>query len=433
VSWHTTGPGGLRYRFGNVAAVARSSCLGELWIVPRVTPLDCDDQAIETDELEFLGSLQPAIEAAGLPWRHLHFPTDPGDRSGIRMPLAHDADVRESLRDLGSVVAEFPHSIITALAAIAEEQFTVERLHVSLDVRWSLASADVPALVAWLNAPFGASAPFSVERLGEGGVDQGWYRAPSTMVGVFDRLARDDPARHLAAHALARAVLAGEEPWLGQPDDEYGATTWDRVLDDGRAGAVVLRPAEYPLLDRLARAFDVPVSVREMVFYLYGGDDVDLPPEEVATPEQVDTGMAFAGYMADIVAIWAADRLVPSGGERQITCGFHVGGDRATIEAAFIRAGVQIRPLDRLLAGEREPFQSLTEPARLAAMRDSAPDSPAYGYVLDGGAIPRPPDETTIGCLLLLLEAVALPDGGRERLDLVLRAAAAEHRATDVD
>jgi hypothetical protein len=424
VSWHTTGPGGLRYRFGNVVAVARSSRLGQLSVVPRLTVLDEAGEVVEMDDLEFLGDLQRAIEASDLPWTHLELHDDAGS-SGDALAVTHDVNRALTLWDLGEQVAGHVASVFHVLAAAGAEPSAVSQLRLGLDTEWTLPAADVGALVDWLNVPFGASAPLSPTALADGRLD-GDYRPPPALEAVFDRLSTEDPARHLAAHALAHAALAGKDVWLSQPDDDHTALIWDRALDSNRdaGGAVLIRPADYPFLDLLAAAFGVPASGRERIYFV-AGPDTDLPEEDEVTPEEEAAGMAFAGYLASLLEYWALDRLVPPGADSTV-CGFHAGGTLAAITEAFTAAGVPVHPLDALLAGDREPFQHLAERARLAAMLETADadDRAVYAYILDGGPIPSFPSEDVAAGLLVLLEKVDLVGPERERLADVLRVAA---------
>jgi hypothetical protein len=406
VGWFTTGPGGLREKSGDVRAVARSSRLGTLCLIPRVNAENAEGEVIETDDLEFLGTLQDTIERSGLPWRHLDF-------TGESLRVDYDVDVRLTLRELGDLVAEQADSVLSVLAEV-DADAVISRLTVSVDVEWTLAEPDFPALVEWLNAPFGGSEPLSLTGLAEGNVDE----------HDFGRLAVDDHARHLAALALVGAVRTGGPVWLNQPDDDLTFLAWNRHLDGGSGGAVLLRPVDHPFLELLAEAFGVRAEVREQVFYVYGGAEVELPPEAKASRKDIRTGMAFATYLSRLVAEWAEDRLVPRDGEESLFFGWHVGGGLAALTEAFTTAGVPVHSLDRLLDGERQPFTHLSETARLAVLRDGNADNAVYGFLAGDGPPPAKAGVETVACLLVVVEKLDLPAAERDRLTEVLRIAA---------
>jgi hypothetical protein len=224
MGWYTEGPGGFGYKYGDVIAVARSSEVGTLCAIPCVLAEDMEGDSID----EFLGPLQEVIEKTGLPWRHVEF-SHTVDPHGESIQVEHDVDPARMLREFTTLVAEHAGSVRSALAATpGRPEVTV--LVVGLNWFWNVTPDEIPALVGWLNAPFGDLAPVTIDGLRAGTIDLGDYVPPATLAAVFERSAKEDAARHLALCALAHATLAGENLFLDQPDDDHQLLAWE---DDG--------------------------------------------------------------------------------------------------------------------------------------------------------------------------------------------------------
>jgi len=393
-------------------------------VIPRLNPVDADGNLVETDDLEFLGDLQREIEHAGLPWDHIEFAPDAGDLSGLAIEVDTDVDGWSVVRDLGAVVAQHAQSVLTTLLAAAGEPVEISQLLMGIDSEWTVEPERYPALLEWLNTPFGARAPISLDALTAGTVEQDRYVPPASLRAAFEVIA-GDRLRCLAAHVLARALLTGDPLWLNQSDDSFQRVIWDRQLDANPGAAVALyRPVDYPILDLLAESFGLPVALREYVFYAYVGPDVDLPPEDATAPAHLRSGFGFAEYVAEELRSWAAHRMSAQRENAYLQFGWHAGGTAAEVTKAFVSAGLRCSPPEDLLAPEREPFASLGDLSRLTTLRTSAPDNEIYRYLLDGGGQAPPPHRGSVSTLILLLETNDLPTQVLARLKEILRAEA---------
>src|SRR5262245_38223375 len=132
MGWYATGSGGIMYKYGDVVALARSSGLGTLLVVPRVTTEDTDGELIEIDDLVFLGPLQQAIERSRLPWRHVEFTLD-ADPSGESIQVKTDFDPWRMLESLAGLVAEHADSVQEVFAAAASWVPEISQLTVSTE------------------------------------------------------------------------------------------------------------------------------------------------------------------------------------------------------------------------------------------------------------------------------------------------------------
>src|SRR5262245_59430866 len=128
MGWYTIGAGGLEYKYGDVVALARSSGLGMLEVVPRVLAADSTGEWREVDDLEFLGSLQTAIEGSGMSWRHIDFTED-----GESIQVALDFDPVRTMAGLAEQVAHCADSVRSAYRAAAPEAPEVSELKLAMD------------------------------------------------------------------------------------------------------------------------------------------------------------------------------------------------------------------------------------------------------------------------------------------------------------
>lgn len=226
MSWSTDGSGDFEYNYGDVEAAAQSSQLGTLLMVPRLLCLNSGGEVFEP--AEFLGPLQARILERGLPWTALPFDIEV-DESGESI-VAADRDPRRVLREIRAVVLAHRSSVLAIIQADAPH-FEVEKILLGTDLMWELSGEDEEALAAWLNAPL-EGAPISAAALMEGEIDDGEYDPPAELEDALAQLEDDASSRHLVAIGWAHALLAEEELWLGQPDDEFQRAIWTTDTGD---------------------------------------------------------------------------------------------------------------------------------------------------------------------------------------------------------
>jgi hypothetical protein len=235
MGWYTLGPDRLEYKYGDVRAWAALCPLGTTTLDPRIAIATYDAETDEEDnpdlgDLEFVGTLQQAIEAAGRPWHHFEFVGRGGDLLVVeRSRLATESGMRRVLAEIGERVREHEESVRTvlsdALRTVSAPDDIVE-LTVSSGVGWDLAGADLPLLVDWMNAEF-APHRISLDQLREGTVDGLDYRPPPELAQLFKELNASGSPAHLGLLGLAWAVRSGEDLVLDQPDDDYSLVAWE--------------------------------------------------------------------------------------------------------------------------------------------------------------------------------------------------------------
>jgi len=436
MGWYTTGPGELQYKYGDVFAVARSSKVGTLLVIPRVAAFDPDGELIEAEDLMFLGPLQAAIERRGLPWRHLDLALDV-DASGesIRVPV--ERPPAAILDDIADLVAEHAASVCQTITEVAGQDVEVARLAVSIECRWTVAPAEIPALLAWLNAPLGEASPITVERLREGSIDELDDYVPSeALEDVFASFEDGDAPRHLAAYALAMAVLADEPLYLDQPDDDHQQDAWSsEEEEDHGPGAVLFRPVDHPFLDLLARAFDLPLVLRECVFFVHGAsEEIEMPPEAELPAADTESGFAFVRYVAGrCAAMPSIGRIAAAEDDhgRNLSFGWHTGGSFDEVAGAFHDAGITVLTMDQFVATERAPYRGISAHDRLVAIHSAGDEQPELAYVLAGGEPPAVVTPMLMSVLLLVLEDLELPVHEQVRLEEIVRTAARAGAASD--
>jgi hypothetical protein len=305
--------------------------------------------------------------------------------------------------------------------------------------------------------------PGYVDRLGHGVADQLSARDPRLVRGALDYF-RGLP--RTAVSERVASVLARRRSWLRRtrdpstPDDPlwtFASTVRNWVADYARLparptpvpgpaavpvpmpalpvltgstvdspspaiiGALVLRPSDHPVLDLLARAFDVPAAVRRCPFFVYSdhplfGGPVTLPPEP---PTGADTEAAgFVRYLGKVLCVVAGDRAaVLAGHPRDLRLGWYAGrGGRAAVTRALADSGRAAIGWDDLFAREHSRLRDLATVPRLSAM-----DTAEARYILDGGA-PPVPSVTGVAALLAWLDRLDLAAEQVERLRSLLRA-----------
>ncbi|TWP47726.1 hypothetical protein FKR81_30735 [Lentzea tibetensis] len=190
MGWYTSGPDGLRYRSGDVFAVAAASGLGTLWVTPWVGAVDADGEPVEIEGLMLLGDVQQGVERAGLPWERVELD---GDR--MRVPL--DVDVADLLDELSYQLSSYSRSVRRVLADAVRRPLEVAELSVRIEAEWGVPPEGYPDLEAWLDEP-----------------------------------SEQDRPRDLAAAGLAHALRSGEELLLHMPSDVLEVVAWNRDEDD---------------------------------------------------------------------------------------------------------------------------------------------------------------------------------------------------------
>jgi hypothetical protein len=255
---------------------------------------------------------------------------------------------------------------------------TIAELTVSVDIGWSVAAADVPGLSGWAAAG-------------------------------------EDESRRLVRAALHHVAVDGsEEFWLEQPDDDHVRSAWQF------APVLLVRPADHPFVDLLARGFGVAPAVRECVFYVHSGPSVPLPVEGGSGPDDLRSGLAFARCLG-VLLNDVVDGLSPAGRGGRAVVGWHADSSHDELRRAFQSAGRVVRTVDAALATTREPWQGLSAPARLGTLGNPE----LTEFVLRGRGPCPTIDLTGVAILLVRLERFdGLTPAQVGRLGQVLRAAA---------
>ncbi|HUH00694.1 MAG TPA: hypothetical protein VML75_01790 [Kofleriaceae bacterium] len=413
MEWYAEGPGGLRYEEGDVVGAARASGLGRLLVVPKVRAQTGEDQP----EPESLAALQVAIQERGLSWQAFDFGAD---GEAIAVPI--DADLFAVLGRIAEAVAVHAGSVIQALEREAAE---LESLTASIELRWEVGADEREALVAWLNEGTSGHASVTDELLRSGEVDDDWYEPPAELEDVFSHWDAHDEARHLVAHAHARALLSGAPFLLHQPDDDYQVDAWKA---DGAPGFVLFTPAKYPFIDLLAQWLGVPEALRQRVFYLHASvADYDLPPEEDIAEADEDAGNRFLWFVA-----WATNGLPGArllgpkedDGLRDLTMGWHMEATEEQLFELLVETGLSDVKLDDVLEdGQAPALRAASSLERLSLLKDSAPSShAALEYILGESRKPPALESATMALLLAAIRDVELPKDVLARIAELVRA-----------
>jgi hypothetical protein len=405
VGWYTRGPGDLEYKYGDVFGLARACGLGRLEIVPRVRVIAGGDE-VAVDDLEFVGPLQRAIERTWLPWVPFRF-----DAGGEAVEVPRDRDAGAELDELAHLVESYADSIARVYEAAGVDK-PIEELIASFDASWTLPAADVPALLAWLNAPLDGG-PITLAALREGQADDGWYEPPADLQDAFDTLEGDEP-RHLALHAVAWAALAGgdDDLVLDQPDDEHQQDAW--TAGEAAPGVLLFHPDVHPFMGALAEAFDLPAAEREWAFSVHGRGH--RPAAPAAAPEVA----AFAAYAARLLAhLFGRAAGLP----REVEAGWHPDASELELADGFRAADLEAHHLGDLLDDARIRVPGLPVPELLARRSEVTPANRLVDYLRDGGEVPAATRVAEVGDLLLVVGDLDLPAQHHDRLTRLLRAA----------
>ena len=438
MGWYTSGPGGLSFKYGYVAQLARACGLGRLTVTPRIiTP-------IEIDDLEFLGPLQRRIKELKLPWRPELAFSGPGRES---LPVARDVDLMAQLALFAGQVQRHRKSVLKAIEKTVEDGDDVDELTVSMECDWSLPPGQLRRFVDWVNAPLEArQKKISMAGLRKGKLDaRDWYRPPRVLAKTFAALERDDD-RSLALRALAHAAVSGEPIRLGQPDDDYQVTVWTqeggdqdyekdleeqlREANEPTPRVLVFRPADDPFVGVLANALGLPARMRKFPFYFHSDrfDDLyKLPPEPKIPKAHEATGYRFSERVVDMLfELPAFDNFDPpiDDEDRLVSYGWPNELSLAELSDSFIEAGFEVWTLGRLFEDTRKP-QSGGARRRLAALlkaaRPGSADARALAYVLKGSKPSPPSNFALVTSLFSVLDRIDLTRVETERLATLMR------------
>jgi hypothetical protein len=227
MGWYTSDTNGaFEFKYGNVIALARSSGLGVLELLPRVSALDADGESLDAEE--FLGPLQRWALAQGLAWKApLPFVADEHHES-IVVPL--DVDMKKTQRSWVGNLRTNKESLVAALRHFNDyEDGEISSLTLGIEAHWSLPTSEYEALCRWLSA-HGASVKgkrtvsFRLDAFQ--GREEASDDVSEELSAAFASLPAKDEARQLAAYALRHATSRGTPLDLFMPDDDYQVAVW---------------------------------------------------------------------------------------------------------------------------------------------------------------------------------------------------------------
>lgn len=381
MGWYTSGPGGAKYKHGDVVAAADACRLGSLKAIPR---LHCPEVWLQ--DFECLGEVQRAAVESGMPWDLLNFEDDHES-----VPMDSGVSVWAWLERLAGQVQDNLPTLRQLLILAEIPQKEMASLTLSCEFTWQVPEQERGALLAWLTEPLEGAEGFTLEALAEGTLEHDWYTPPATLKGVFDQLSRDDNARHLVACMLGAAALSQEAFSLHQSDEEFQLAV---DLNAAPSGAIFFVPARHPFMNTLAEVMGVHESIRQRVFYTHhGGREIEFPPEPDVPQAWLAPGFAFARMATRLMRFCEHFDVVigGAGGEHHVTFGWHGAASPEEMARVFALAGVAPLPLSRFFA-PAAAFEGMDFKERLTALAQLLQQDPgpweAMKHILNDKAPP---------------------------------------------
>ncbi len=376
MGWYTSGPGGARYKYGDVVEAADACRLGHLEAIPR---LYCPE--VSLDDFEFLGLVQRAAVKIGMPWAMLDFGDD--DES---VPMDPGLSVWAWLERLVGQVQDNLPTLRQLLILAEKPPQEMASLTLSCEFSWKVPEQEQGALLAWLVEPLKAAAGFTLEALAEGTLEHDWYTPPAALKGAFDGFARDDNARHLVACMLGAAAVSQDGFSLHQSDEEFQLEV---DLNAAPSGAIFFVPVEHPFMNTLAEVMGVHESIRQCVFYAHhGGREIEFPPEPDVPQGWLQPGFDFARMATRLMRLCEHFDVIIGGvgGEHHVTFGWHGAASAQEMAEVFAHAGVAPLTLSRFFAPAAF-FEGMDFEERLAALGALRQQDPgqweAMGHILN--------------------------------------------------